>query len=191
MDAIKDAFVAALVEPLLQAPVLHILSKLQRNLDVLDIEGLSDLWRRTESTAAISKDVPSIPPPPTPIGGISPFFNFLEPGIPDWTKFLDDYLSAEVQPDPSVASVQNLRHYTLAYLLSATFKDCSIIVRLDYLQPGTNPKNDPSPRKVTVIDLDPKSMSKLGQWEDLDREIVQSYKYVTGKACVDDWQPTL
>ncbi|KAF9527043.1 inositol-pentakisphosphate 2-kinase [Crepidotus variabilis] len=191
MDVIRDAFAAALVQPLLETPVLRILSRLQRNLDVLDIEGLSDLWRRTESAVASLREQSNSVPPPTPIGGSSPFFNLLEPRIPDWTTFLDNYISLEKQFDASNPTADSLRHYILAYLLSATFKDCSIIVRLKYLQPGTVPQQVGGPQSVAIIDLDPKSMSKLGQWEKLDREIVASYKPVEGKVCVDDWQPVM
>ena len=53
LDAISDVFASALIQPLLQTPILRILSDLQRNLDPLDIEGLSKLWKQVESTIAM------------------------------------------------------------------------------------------------------------------------------------------
>lgn len=79
--------------------------------------------------------------------------------------------------------IENLRYYLLAYLLSATFKDCSVIVKLDFLRPGDNSEHEVYP--VTVIDLDPKSLGRLRQWEELDREIVSSYTVSDRKVCAD------
>jgi len=205
MNTIRDAFAAALVRPLLQTPVLNILSSLQRNLDVLDIEGLSKLWRETESSAPLyrttfasffekTSEGPASAPPSTPIGVSSLFLQSPEPGIPDWVDFLDAYLSHNRPVDHTAPSPENLRYYLLAYLLSATFKDCSIIVRMDFLRPGIPPQQEIKPESVTVIDLDPKSMDKLRGWEKLDKEIARTYSSVQKKVCVDQWQapkPTL
>jgi len=56
----------------------------------------------------------------------------------------------------------------MAYLLSATFKDCSIIARF---QPGN------SDVQLYVIDLEPKSISRLDKWLELDREIAQAFQF--------------
>jgi len=191
--------VAALVRPLLRTPVLHTLSQLQRNLDVLDIEGLSKLWRLAESSSSLYRTTYSSfveqglggsgsEPPATPIGVNSPFLQISEPDISDWIDFLDAYLAPnKPEVDHSNPSPENLRYYLLAYLLSATFKDCSIIVKLDFLQSGDlqlDDKLDP----VTVIDLDPKSMGKLRHWEKLDQEIARTYSSIQKKVCVDEGQ---
>lgn len=47
LDTIGDVFASTLIQPLLRTPLLRILSDLQRNLDPLDIEGLSKLWKVT------------------------------------------------------------------------------------------------------------------------------------------------
>jgi inositol-pentakisphosphate 2-kinase len=199
LNTIRDAFAAALVRPLLRTPLLHTLSKLQRNLDVLDIEGLSKLWRLAESSSSLYRMTFSSffeqrlggsgpEPPATPIGVNSPFLQVSEPDISDWINFLDTYLAPnKPEMDHSNPSPENLRYYLLAYLLSATFKDCSIIVKLDFLQLGglqLDDKLDP----VTVIDLDPKSMGKLRQWEKLDQEIARTYSSMQKKVCVDESQ---
>jgi inositol-pentakisphosphate 2-kinase len=188
------------VQPLLRTPVLHILSDLQRDLDALDIEGLSKLWRLTELSSPLYQQTFSTffeqisggsesEPPATPIGVSSPFLQSPEPCISDWIDFLDAYLTPKKpEMDYSNPSPASLRYYLLAYLLSATFKDCSVIVKLDFLKPGA-PQQDVKPDSVTVIDLDPKSMNKLRHWEKLDQEISQTYSSVQVKrVCVDERQ---
>ncbi|KAG6854730.1 hypothetical protein C0991_002443 [Blastosporella zonata] len=180
---LREAFARALLPLLLETPVLHIISTLQRSLDSLDIEGLSKLWRLAESAQGRSNGMYDAPP--SHIGASSAYLDSTEPTITDWTKFVDVYLSSSACLDHSSPLPENLRFYLLAYLLSATFKDCSIIVRLDNLRP-TGPAKKVKPEQVTIIDLDPKSMARLQKWEKLDREIVEAYIAGSGrKVCVD------
>ena len=194
---LRDAFTTALVQTIMQTPVFGILSKLQRTLDLLVIEGLSRLWRHTERSAPLYRttfasffegDVDGrSKPPTTPLGVSSLFLTSPEPDMSDWVEFLDKYLSPfSTQLNHSAPSPENLRYYLLAYLLSATFKDCSVIVRLNFLHPGKAPEVQTGPNTVTVIDLDPKSMDKLRGWEKLDKEIVTAYaEKEERKTCVD------
>ncbi|KAJ2927739.1 hypothetical protein H1R20_g9356, partial [Candolleomyces eurysporus] len=195
-EQIRDAFTSALRRTLIKTPVLGILSRLQRTLDVLDIEGLSKLWRTTERAAPLYRTTfesffaqpdGTSPPPTTPLGVSSLFLSSPEPAIPDWVDFLNTYLSPfSSQLDHSNPEPKNLRYYLLAYLLSATFKDCSIIVRLDFVRPGIEPKIEVKPNTVTVIDLDPKSLDKLRGWEKLDKEISGTYSLNSArKTCID------
>ncbi|KAF8965222.1 inositol-pentakisphosphate 2-kinase [Flammula alnicola] len=193
LSAIRDTFASALVQRLLHTPVLRILSELQRNLDVLDIEGLSKLWRLTETSAPLYRETFSSffeqtpegsesAPPSTPLG--SP-----EPNISDWADFVETYISPnKPELDHSSPSPENLRYYLLSYLLSATFKDCSIIAKLDFLRPSAHPQVEITPGSLTLIDLDPKSMAKLKGWEKLDQEIVRTYASSQKKTCIDAWQ---
>ncbi|KAJ7172035.1 inositol-pentakisphosphate 2-kinase [Mycena filopes] len=141
----KEAVITALLPVLLNTPVLPTISRLQRTLDALDIEGLSPLCDLG------------------PIGA--------QPTIAEWTHFIDAYLAAPTLPPPADAA--HLRYHVLAYLLSATFKDCSILVRVPA---GT----------ATVIDLDPKGVDRLRKWEQLDKEIVAHYATIPDpKVCLD------
>lgn len=185
---IRDLFAKSLIRPLIETPVLRKLSELQRNLDMLDIEGLSKLWRLTESssllyrkTFATTLSQSSKVPSSTPIGGSSPFISSPEPTLSDWVYFLDTYLSkTKPELDHSNPLPENLRYYLLAYLLSATFKDCSIIVRLDLLQATPEMGN----YSIAIIDLDPKRMDKLKAWEELDMKIANAYASAgNGKVC--------
>jgi len=172
-----ESFASAVVPLLVTTPVLRILSKLQRSLDVLDIEGLTQLRRRLE-TETINEHEKSAP---TSVG-ISPLNSSSpEPSISEWGNFVDAYISSHDSLDHTAPATANLRYYTLAYLLSATFKDCSIILKLHHgIDEGHN--------TVTAIDLDPKSVDKLQTWEALDKEIVQTYAGVEGKQCIDRWK---
>ncbi|RDB21529.1 Inositol-pentakisphosphate 2-kinase [Hypsizygus marmoreus] len=197
---LREEFASALGPLLVGTPVLDTLSKLQRTLDVLDIEGLSRLWRLAEISAPLYRttfasffEQESLitgfsPPPSSPIGVSSLFLTSPEPTISDWSEFLDMYLSPTSADHNHVnPSIENLRYYLLAYLLSATFKDCSIIVRLDPLRSTNSPTASMvKAERVTVIDLDPKSMARLRKWEKLDQEIVRAYASVEErKVCVD------
>ncbi|KAJ7137800.1 inositol-pentakisphosphate 2-kinase-domain-containing protein [Mycena epipterygia] len=133
----KEALISAVLPVLINTPVLHTLSRLQRTLDALDIEGLAALWERA------------------PVGR--------DPRVTEWNEFVSTYLAAPAPPPPADAA--HLRYHVLAYLLSAAFKDCSVIVRVP---DGT----------ATVIDLDPKSVDRLHNWERLDKEIVTAYATV-------------
>lgn len=192
ITAIRDSFAAVLLRPLLETPVLRILSSLQRNLDALDIEGLSKLWKLTESSSTLYRtacEARSDPPSPTPIGVSTPFMKVAEPDISDWVKFLDIYLSEDkLTPDHANPSPENLQQYLMSYLLSATFKDCSIIIKLAFLD-VLNPQ-ELSQHSVTVIDLDPKKMAKLLSWEKLDQEITFGYSQSAhqDRVCIDKLQ---
>ncbi|KAJ7171990.1 inositol-pentakisphosphate 2-kinase, partial [Mycena filopes] len=141
----KEAVITALLPVLLNTPVLRTISRLQRTLDALDIEGLSPLCDLG------------------PIGA--------QPTIAEWARFIDAYLAAPTSPPPADAA--HLRYHVLAYLLSATFKDCSILIRVPA---GT----------ATVIDLDPKGVNRLRKWEQLDKEIVAHYATIPdSKVCLD------
>lgn len=176
--ALRTRFWALIGSLLTETPVLRTLSRLERNLDVLDIEGISKLWalslEKSSEDTVVQDGVDGIPE----IGA-----NFPEPSIDEWKHFVDQYLSTHNHLDHSFPKLTNLRYYIFAYLLSATFKDCSIMLRTD--------QRHELGRKgaVTVIDLDPKSVRRLSKWEKLDRDIVRAYTGFERKKCVDGWKP--
>ncbi|KAJ6502037.1 inositol-pentakisphosphate 2-kinase [Mycena sanguinolenta] len=144
----KEALTSALLPVLMNTPVLRTLAHLQRTLDVLDIEGLAALYDLASASTGA------------------------DPTIAEWAEFVSAYLASPSSAPPDAA---HLRYHVLAHLLSATFKDCSVIVRVP---DGT----------ATLIDLDPKSIGRLRKWECLDQEIVAAYAAVPmqeRKVCVD------
>jgi inositol-pentakisphosphate 2-kinase len=161
-------FIATIVDLLLESPVLDILSRHQRDLDVLDIEGISKLWR--------SSQLESSDQPPAPIAS-----TLSEPTISEWTEFLERYLAMHDRMDHLHPNSSDLRYYIYASLLSAGLKDSSLILRLEPRRTSS-----PSTPSVSVIDLDPKSVRRLRKWENLDKEIVEAYMSVElQKLCID------
>ncbi|KIJ44280.1 hypothetical protein M422DRAFT_30421 [Sphaerobolus stellatus SS14] len=149
-----EQFCGAFVEaafPLIMKDLISILGRLQRTLDPLDIEGLRELWGRQYQAIHIGEGEP-------------------EPTLGDWESFIQKYISGD---DSS------LRYHLLAYLLSATFKDCSVILRL-------HPEGDIKDT-ITVIDLDPKELTRLPKWFTLDQEIVRNFVGVASQhpVCID------
>lgn len=182
-STLRDEFTSALGRLLLASPVLPTIAKLQRTLDSLDIEGLHALLNAANvpfSKEALEADIMANE-------------LFIEPNVADWVKFVSDYHSRHPPathlpeahfPARSELAVEDVRYHTLAYLLSMSFKDCSIISKLH--------PDGAVPDSVTVIDLDPKTVRKLTQWEQLDAEIVSEYAKLDGgsrKRCVDAGAP--
>ena len=67
----------------------------------------------------------------------------------------------------------------MAYLLSGTFKDCSLIFKIG--RAGGRPST------VTVIDMDTKSVTKMKKWADLDKDIAIAFTSEDddGRRCVE------
>ncbi|KAF5373540.1 hypothetical protein D9758_000900 [Tetrapyrgos nigripes] len=197
-DQIRTAFADSLLPLLTQTPVLQLLNRLQRTLDMLDVEGLVKVWEKwCRSSGHVGENE---------LGA-----GCEEPTLEEWGSFIDSYLhelgldeqsgkgpaesvngKAKHAELPDVQTEEEMRFYLLAYLLSATFKDCSIIVRVPLLGSDMSEMEDANldSRMITLIDLDPKSMTRLKKWEALDREIVSTYGQLREEertACIDDW----
>lgn len=185
----KGAFVDALAPMLKNSPLLSTLSTLMRSLDALDIEGVAKLWKEAKHF---------------PMAGLEPKIaeDEDEPSLADWVAFVDEYLihgpyvGTGKRYDTSHPREDNLTYWLLSYLMSATFKDCSIMLRfppgsLDGSGTFFNPQRSVEMPLLTAIDLDPKSMKRLQKWADMDRAIVDAYGAAVkagntgGAKCVD------
>lgn len=144
--ALLEPFVAAVLPVLENTRILSIISDLQRNLDPLDIEGLSALWASSRPK------------------GLKVGEGETDPVLEDYEAFVQQHPDPSAR-DPTRPQTSELQHYITAYLLSASFKDCSVILRFPA---GGEPT-------ITAIDLDPKSVARLHKWEKLDREIVDTF----------------
>ncbi|QRW16483.1 kinesin motor domain protein [Rhizoctonia solani] len=156
----------------ISSPVAYIrpgLSLLMRSLDALDIEGIEKLWRQAKHVAMV---------------GMTPQIasDEAEPSLDDWEEFVAEYLlhgpyvSSEPYPTDKPRE-EDLRYWLTSYLMSATFKDCSVMLRFPpgKVSPDStfdNLDRDVNMPLMTAIDLDPKSMRRLQKWFDMDREIV-------------------
>ncbi|EGO21159.1 hypothetical protein SERLADRAFT_475955 [Serpula lacrymans var. lacrymans S7.9] len=165
---LRDAFTSTVLRILLDSDILRVLSRLQRTLDPLDIEGLSKLWFRSKADLSLPSSV------------LAPALGFDtdDPSLTEWEDFIDIYTSVFKTWNHSLPNVANLKSYLMAYMLSATFKDCSIVLRPD--------KSGTTSASVTVIDMDPKSMIRLEKWEKLDKNITDFYTHAAeAKVCHD------
>ncbi|KAK7040883.1 hypothetical protein VNI00_009479 [Paramarasmius palmivorus] len=161
---VREAFTDAILPLLTRTPVLQTLNRLQRTLDMLDIEGLSQLWNNWHHSTNPSAPVPHIGQ------------DTLEPTVDEWNEFIDNYLaqaqnsSQQIDVLPAIDTGYQLRKYLLAYR------------SMDLLDPSSQSGEvRVDPKRVTVIDLDPKSMTRLRKWEQLDAEIVSTYQAATGE----------
>ncbi|KIY71032.1 hypothetical protein CYLTODRAFT_487537 [Cylindrobasidium torrendii FP15055 ss-10] len=169
-EELRETFSDAIMRLLVGTPVLQLLNRIQRTLDPLDIEGVWHLWRQAHPTSAHLAQ------------------NEANPTLADWTAFIDSYHS-RVHFTSEEPKVEDLRYHLIAYLLSATFKDCSIIVRMPLLDPARTLETV-NQENVTIIDLDPKNMDRLKKWHDLDTIIAWEYSTIPEaerKTCSDGW----
>ena len=151
---------------LMDHPVLAKLSEIQRSLDPLDIEGLSALIAGQPAAEYPNQSLPLLGAPEVLVGE--------DPTLDEWRRFLDAHFhhklkgglsSTPMDMKPFTHGISQKRYYLLAYLLSASFKDCSIIVR--------GHEDNVKSATVTIIDLDSKNLGRMGKWEELDRDVVK------------------
>lgn len=155
--SIKSKFINAALPLFLHNPLLHRISALQRSLDPLDCEGFAKLVESERILLAGSSDGST---------AVLPTIDLTQPTMDDWASFVDIFLSQEHQNHSSF-SPSNLRYHTLAYLLSASFKDCSFIIPI---RPQTDEVGG-----IKVIDLDIKNVDRIPGWLKLDEKIVKEY----------------
>lgn len=124
------------------------LANLQASLDPLDIEGLLQLLYSSSPLVAL-KDIP-------------------QPTLPEFATFVQTtYPSSNSQP-------WSQRDHVIAFLLSAAFKDCSLIFRVP-IPRGEAGLESEEKASVKVIDLDPKPVDRLEKWAKLDADIVSYF----------------
>ncbi|GAA5900671.1 inositol-pentakisphosphate 2-kinase [Sporobolomyces salmoneus] len=151
LSSLREHILSLLVPALLSSPLLANLCQLQSSLDSLDVDGLAS---RISTELNIDLSDPSVDL--SPLGP--------QPTVEEWQSFLSTFRQTPT-------SQLDLRQLVLSYLLSATFKDCSIIVR-----PSTSSNLGQEEATLKAIDLDPKPIKKLAKWYELDRAIVENWK---------------
>jgi inositol-pentakisphosphate 2-kinase len=181
----RKKFAETVAPMLMDHPVLAKLSELQRSLDPLDIEGLSALVTGKPATEYPNESLPFLDAPEVQAPE--------EPTLNEWRRFIDAYFHhkfGDSLPTPAnfqafTHGMSQKRYHLLAYLLSATFKDCSIIIR--------GHEDDVRSAAVTIIDLDSKSLGRMGKWESLDRDVVkctleaeEGVEEAEKRVCVED-----
>ena len=166
-------------------PVLAKLSELQGSLDQLDIEGLSALVTGQSTAGYPNESLPLVDAPEVQAEE--------NPTVDEWRRFLDAHFHHKLKEGLSTPTnfkafthgMSRKRYYLLAYILSATFKDCSIIIR--------GHEDNVKSATVTIIDLDSKSLGRMKKWEKLDRDVVkctleaeEGVEEADKRVCVED-----
>lgn len=158
---------------------LRRLAQLQRRLDALDVEGLAARWRSETGCAfGTCQEADALLAPPTldEYTAVVRLFLAHEERLGHAPAPAGDEEAAEceaVRQTQQLLRECPLRHATLAFLLSATFKDCSVMLRC---LPAAAPDGARAWRvEVRLIDLDAKPLAKLGHYAALDREIVDCF----------------
>jgi len=104
-----------------------------------------------------------------------------EPSLEEWESFINHYHDPFFQAnlDHRNPLPEHIRYYALAHLLSASFKDCSILIH--------SLSDLGKPPAISVIDLDVKSIERLKKWKDLDNDIATSFAHdkLNTPTCVD------
>jgi inositol-pentakisphosphate 2-kinase len=136
------------------------LQHLQRILDPLDIEGLSWLWRDHYG------------------GNLFDGIEAIDPALIDWQSFIGEFSKNAGSKLTCLDGIEEeqVRFYVMSYLLSASFKDCSVIIRCPH-----EPEDE---AELFIIDLDPKTTRSLRKWFYLDNKIATFCRDAV--PCVDD-----
>ncbi|PWN45791.1 hypothetical protein IE81DRAFT_319623 [Ceraceosorus guamensis] len=145
---------------------------LQTNLDAHDVQGLAQRWK-----AETGNDVLGV----LPSASHDAVAAAARQGDLVSAPTLQEYaaLVQKIGHDERINSRLSLREAVLAYLLSASFKDCSLMLRLE------SQDTQIVQGAIKLIDLDPKPFGKLPHYQALDREIVENFaKWKAGAADV-------
>ncbi|GAA5999371.1 inositol-pentakisphosphate 2-kinase [Rhodotorula paludigena] len=191
-DGTRALLTDLLVSALFASPVLRTLATLQATLDAFDIEGLVSLIQACDTAMRSS--------PANDLERNLASFAGAQPSLSDWRAFLARHLpllsrtaqctslaERHALRDGMAASLRraseeagSARDAVLAYLLSATLKDCSLIVRIPLGAREPGPEQGDAGEGVQVqikaIDLDPKPIRRLGKYWRMDGNIVECWR---------------
>ncbi|SJX65103.1 uncharacterized protein SRS1_15924 [Sporisorium reilianum f. sp. reilianum] len=133
------------------ASVLSRLAHLQSTLDPLDVEGLAHLWLARTQSHTLGQADPSLNLPAS------------------LTSSLPAAQLATVLPPFLAASAEvTLEDAVQAFLVSATFKDCSLLLRFVGSEEGVE-------AETKLVDLDSKPFGKLGSMQATDSEVCAAF----------------
>ncbi|KAI8342754.1 inositol-pentakisphosphate 2-kinase [Chlamydoabsidia padenii] len=150
---------------LLDDPILQTLKRLQQSLDEYDVEGIYPLYGKHGQQTTHTID--------------------------QWKIVVQHFLNRQSQiidgkqPDDVMSPEQEELQRLYEYVLSMTFKDCSVMICLtkDYqsnnksdtrrTMPGHTTTYSGLQYQIKVVDVDMKKLNKIPYWFDLDRRIIQ------------------
>lgn len=132
--------------------VLSRLAHLQSALDPLDVEGLAHLWLRRTQSHVLGQASSDVDLPPALTRNLA---------AAQLAAMLDSFLSgttAEVSLEDAVQ----------AFLVSASFKDCSMLLRFHQTESGVQ-------GETKLVDLDSKPFAKLSSMQQTDSEVCAAF----------------
>ena len=153
VEALTQKVVEELSKPrLTNQTILSRLSHLQATLDPLDVEGLAQLWLSRTQSHTLGCAEPSIDLPESLTASL---------GASQLPAVLESVLS------PTAAQV-SLEAALQAFLVSATFKDCSLLLRFSHSDRGWE-------SWTKLVDLDAKPWNKLATMQKTDGEVCAAF----------------
>ncbi|SPO23939.1 probable Inositol-pentakisphosphate 2-kinase [Ustilago trichophora] len=168
LRALSTQLIAELSKPTLPntageqdaSTVLTRLSHLQASLDPLDVEGLSQLWLHHTQSHTLGQlltttDPASLPAALTSALPVSQLYFILE-------QVLTTSSTAEVKLEDALQ----------AFLVSASFKDCSMLIRFSRTPIGEGGKFE---GETKLVDLDRKPFEKLESMQKTDGEVCAAF----------------
>lgn len=153
---------------LIEDPILRKLKQLQASLDELDVEGVYPLYLQQQKEPLVTND------------------------IEVWKQVISKF-QARLFDNTGVEDEDDERQRIYEYVLSMTFKDCSLMINVmkvdgevthktTKLKDGSIYQYD-----VKVIDTDLKNIEKIPYWYQLDQNVVQNAidtDFVNKRKCV-------
>lgn len=164
MKDTEQSLPSLLADFITTSPLVSRLSDLQSSLDPLDIEGLNTLLVQQKGIDLLNvneKDLREA------VGG--------EITLEEYSEFVTSYLTrTKTSSSDSFLNEQSpLRRLIIAYLLSASFKDCSMIITIKQ-----NPLSQEHSKNVEayLVDVDLKSIKRLSRYAKLDNDLIESFE---------------
>ncbi|CAM6117342.1 unnamed protein product [Calypogeia fissa] len=179
-----QAFQNFVTDLLLKSDILHKLLAVQR-LDYYDIEGAIQVYDRFLSYQNRLSESPKTDEISSTGKGTEELRQVWET-----ISYRDECLQlSEKKTHASSASVEDCQNILRDFLISATAKDCGLMLSLQPLSQSMDSAGTQNAnilrssnglylQKILLLDLDLKRLKKMNYYSKLDREIVQAYKSV-------------
>jgi inositol-pentakisphosphate 2-kinase len=180
-----------LVDFMTSSPLLPRLAHLQSSLDPLDIGGLNALLQSQKGIDLLNVDENDFT---DTLGGevtLEEYTDFVKSYLAneaatqqhEYAKLIKSYASTETSVSEEAApkflnEKSSIRNLVIGYLLSASFKDCSIMIKITQ-----DPLSESSEKKLEayLVDVDVKSIKRLVRYAKLDRELMSSFELFRDK----------
>lgn len=151
------------------SPLVKRLKELQRVLDPVDIEEINELTKAQKGIDLLHTNNEEIL---EKLGG--------EVSLQEYSEFVSKFLAGN--GSMLMNEEISLRTLVIAYLLSASFKDCSMMITIKQQQDEQS-EDDSSKKKhaektieAFLVDVDVKSITRLARYAKLDRDLVLSFQ---------------